>query len=246
MSNPFEIPITLELGNCTLTTRFGRVLQNDALKWRLKLMPWIGSKIKFLFSRISNILRVRLRASTPPHQMFRNNRSCKHSVSFVQKTLINHLGTGAISLVGRVGEVAPPHIVLPVTVEPSKPRLCHDARYLNLWMSDNPFSLDTLNDVPLYVIQWTGEYNGPGWLVFRVQYFALWLESFPFYLSRDRPLETGFFAQLVFYVSFTLMIVTMVSFKSLWIKGNMVLWPQRMKAILELLNVRFFWLLIIW
>ncbi len=111
-----------------------------------EVLDWIKDKV--LFSRISNILRVRLRASTPPHQMFRNNRSCKHSVSFVQKTLINRLGTGAISLVGRVGEVAPPHIVLPVTVELSKPRLCHDARYLNLWMSDNPFSLDTLNDVP--------------------------------------------------------------------------------------------------
>ena len=70
----------------------------------------------------------------------------------MQKTLINRLGAGAISLVGRVGEVAPPHIVLPLIVEPSKPRLCHDARYLNLWMRENPFSLDILNDLlPLYV-----------------------------------------------------------------------------------------------
>ena len=77
--------------------------------------------------------------------------SSKPFVSFVQKTLINRLGTGAISSVGRAGEVAPPHIVLPLTFEPLKPRLCHDARYLNLWMTDNPFSLDTLNDLPRYV-----------------------------------------------------------------------------------------------
>ena len=76
--------------------------------------------------------------------MFRNNMSCKPFVSFVQKTLINCLGTGAMAL---------PHIVLLLTVEQSKPRLCHDARYLNLWMRDNPFSLDTLNDLPRYVMK---------------------------------------------------------------------------------------------
>ena len=59
--------------------------------------------------------------------------------------------TGAISLLGGVEEVEPPRIVLPLTVEPSKPRLWHDARYLNLWMRDKPFSLDSLNDLPRYV-----------------------------------------------------------------------------------------------
>lgn len=37
---------------------------------------------------------------------------------------------------------------MPLTVEPSKPRLCHDERYLNLWIRDLPFVLDTLKDVP--------------------------------------------------------------------------------------------------
>ena len=71
--------------------------------------------------------------------------------SFVQKTLIDRLVTGAISLLGGVEEVELPRIVLPLTVEPSKPRLWHDARYLNLWMRDKPFSLDSLNDLPRYV-----------------------------------------------------------------------------------------------
>ena len=82
---------------------------------------------------------------------FKNNMPCKPFVSFAQKTLINRLRTGAISLEGMLGEVAPPHLVLPLTVEPLKPRLCHDARYLNLWMRDNLFFLDTLNDLPRYV-----------------------------------------------------------------------------------------------
>ena len=54
--------------------------------------------------------------------------------------------SGAISLLGKVGVVSPPYIVLPLTVEPTKPRLCHDARLLNLWMSDMPLSLDRLSD----------------------------------------------------------------------------------------------------
>jgi hypothetical protein len=37
---------------------------------------------------------------------------------------------------------------LPITIEPSKPRMCHDERYLHLWIKDLPFSLDTLKDVP--------------------------------------------------------------------------------------------------
>ena len=53
---------------------------------------------------------------------------------------------------GRVGEVTPPHLVLPLTVEPSKPCLCHDERYLNLWIRDLPFRLDHLPDLPRYVL----------------------------------------------------------------------------------------------
>lgn len=38
--------------------------------------------------------------------------------------------------------------MLPLTVESSKPRLCHDARFLNLWMMYMPFSLDALINLP--------------------------------------------------------------------------------------------------
>jgi len=37
---------------------------------------------------------------------------------------------------------------MPITVEPSKPRLCHDKRFIdNLWVKDMPFHLETLKDV---------------------------------------------------------------------------------------------------
>ena len=77
--------------------------------------------------------------------------SCKPFADFVRSTLLDRLTTGAISLNGKVGEVDPPHLVLPLTVEPTKPRLCHDVRFLNLCMRHIPFKLDTLLNLPRYV-----------------------------------------------------------------------------------------------
>ena len=46
----------------------------------------------------------------------------------------------------------PPHVVLlALTVESTKPRLCIDARFVNLWMEDSPFTLDRLSDVLRFV-----------------------------------------------------------------------------------------------
>ena len=69
----------------------------------------------------------------------------------MRSTLLDRLASGAISLKGKVGQADPPHLVSPLTVEPTKPRLCHDARFLNLWMRDMPFKLDILWDLPRYV-----------------------------------------------------------------------------------------------
>ena len=51
---------------------------------------------------------------------------------------------------GKVGSVTP-HMVMPITVEPSKPRMCHDERFLNPCIKDFPFSLDVITDLPRYV-----------------------------------------------------------------------------------------------
>ena len=65
----------------------------------------------------------------PPSELFGNNMSCKPFANFVRSTLLDHLTSGAIFLKGKVGQVDPPHLVLPLTVELTKPRLCHDARF---------------------------------------------------------------------------------------------------------------------
>lgn len=86
--------------------------------------------------------------SFPPGRFFNNSNKCKKFISFVTNTLLERLQNGSIECLGKVGEVQPPHIVAPLTVEPTKPRLCINLMYLNNWIKAMPFSLDTLKDVP--------------------------------------------------------------------------------------------------
>ena len=51
-----------------------------------------------------------------------------------------------------MGVVPPSHLVLPIKSEPSKPRLCHGERFLNLWIRDLQFELDHLSELPRYVL----------------------------------------------------------------------------------------------
>ena len=88
----------------------------------------------------------------PPNAQFVNSPVCRHFDSFITTTIIEWVSTGVLAVWGAVGTVPPPHLVLPLTVEPSKPRLCHDERFLNLWVRDLPFKLDHLSDLPRYVL----------------------------------------------------------------------------------------------
>ena len=87
----------------------------------------------------------------PPPMQFRNHVSCSKFTRFVSEEILKRVTTKAIRVWGKVGVDSPPCLVLPLTVEPSKPRLCVDARFLNLWMKDMPFSLDKLADVSRYI-----------------------------------------------------------------------------------------------
>ena len=84
----------------------------------------------------------------PPPRIFRNSKKCKDFVPFIANTILERLRDGSIHLWGRVGDVDPPKLVLPLTVEPSKPRLIHDCRYLNLWQKHTKFALETLTYIP--------------------------------------------------------------------------------------------------
>ena len=45
----------------------------------------------------------------------------------------------------------PPYLVMLITVEPTKPRMCQTKGLLNCWIKDCPFSLDCIKDLPRYV-----------------------------------------------------------------------------------------------
>ena len=113
---------------------------------KVQVLKWIKDKVSLFLNTFNPSLvvsrgnsTVRIIHSYPPSELFRNNMSCKPFADFVRRTPLERLVSGAISLKGKVGEVDPPHLVPHLTVEPTKPRLCHDARFLNLWMRDMPF-----------------------------------------------------------------------------------------------------------
>ena len=89
----------------------------------------------------------------PPRKIFPNSKSCASVEVFITDTIMMRVRNGSLTVIGTVGEVEPPHLVLPITIEPKKPRLCHDERFLNLWIEDCPFTLDYITDLPRYVDQ---------------------------------------------------------------------------------------------
>ena len=55
-------------------------------------------------------------------------------------------------------------VELPLTIEPTKPRLIHDARYLNLFCRDKPFKMEGAGKIPQ--VGWMG----PGMFMFSVDH----------------------------------------------------------------------------
>ncbi|VDI04716.1 Hypothetical predicted protein [Mytilus galloprovincialis] len=116
-----------------------------------EILDWIkqGVDIRPMFKHFKGNFRGRCYdSSLPKPAYFQNSASCKGFEKFLCDTLLERIANGSLTVIGRVGECDPPLLVLPITIEPSKPRMCHDERYLNLWIKDFPFSLDTLKEVP--------------------------------------------------------------------------------------------------
>ncbi len=92
-------------------------------------------------------------STEPPHRVFANAGSCRRFEDFITSTITERLRNGSVSVLGEVWIDPPPHLILPLLIEPSKPRMCCNARFLNLWIRNSPFVLDTLRDVPR-MLQW--------------------------------------------------------------------------------------------
>ena len=87
----------------------------------------------------------------PPKIFLDNNKICSQFEDFISSTIIEREKNRSMSVWGRKRECEPPHLVLPLTIEPTKPRLCHDERFLNLWMNMPKVSFDQISDLPYYV-----------------------------------------------------------------------------------------------
>ena len=149
---PFRDPNNFRAGN----------LHNHMASWKditgnLEVLNWLemGVNVQDYFTCFKGNFKGKSYDSpTPPHVYFPNAGNCKNHTQFIVDTLLERIKNGSMTVWGKVGCCDPPHLVMPLTVEPSKPRLCHDERFLNLWISDKPFMLNTLKDVPRVTTRW--------------------------------------------------------------------------------------------
>lgn len=69
---------------------------------------------------------------------------------FMHSTIADYTKTGVVVPWSQVADISvhpKPHMVMPLGVEPSKPRATFDARYLNLMMKDCPFQMDGVGKI---------------------------------------------------------------------------------------------------
>lgn len=91
-----------------------------------------GMDIFDFFTPFKGTFQGKSYCSDIPHRScFPNSPACAPFKEFITNTIMECISNGSFRVVGRVGEVQPPYLVMPITVEPSKPRMCHDERFLN-------------------------------------------------------------------------------------------------------------------
>lgn len=123
-----------------IDSEFGNV---DVLKWIKH-----GVDIHEFFHHFKgNFKGKHFDSDVPPKQYFKNASSCKQHVEFITRELCEKIASGSIRILGKVGCCQPPKVIMPLIVGPSKPRLCHDERFINFWIKDFPFMLKTLKDI---------------------------------------------------------------------------------------------------
>jgi hypothetical protein len=115
-----------------------------------RVYQWIksGVDVSAFFQHFKgNFQGKALNHDTPPRSTFRNHKSCAQYSTEITAQLEERLRNGSLNLLGKVGEVEPPKLVMPLVMVPGtrKNRLCHDERFLNLFIKGETFSLETLS-----------------------------------------------------------------------------------------------------
>ena len=123
----FRDPDSFQSGH--LRTRIGLWKKNlDEYEPTKDVLEWLGHgmDVKKFIKPFRGSLRVSgMRARNPRLDFLRTTTLAD---SF-RETILQRIESGAIRVWGKVGEVAPPHLALPMTIEPQRPRLCIDARF---------------------------------------------------------------------------------------------------------------------
>ncbi|KAJ8300066.1 hypothetical protein KUTeg_021585 [Tegillarca granosa] len=83
-----------------------------------------GVRVQNYFKHFSGTFKSKhYDAPSPPCVYFPNATNCKQFTTFIVKTLLDRLANGSMSIWGKVGECSPPHLIMPLTVEPTKPQV---------------------------------------------------------------------------------------------------------------------------
>ena len=149
----FRDPVSFTAGNLTVYASSWKTVLKGTPK-RNELWSYIseGVDVFQFFTPFNGRFQGKTyRCSTPPKAVFPNAASCKGFDSFITRTIKDRVRNGSLRIVGKVWYCEPSHLVLPLTMEPNKPRLCHDERFLNCWIKDSPLKLDYITDLIRYV-----------------------------------------------------------------------------------------------
>ncbi|CAH1232991.1 Hypp551 [Branchiostoma lanceolatum] len=149
-SLPFRDPQQFVAGSLHNNTRMWSQLAPFSDKGS-EVLNWITNRVDirdFLTPFVGSFKGQPYMSATPPSITLPNARNCAEHSEFIEAEIKGRLEDGSIKVWGKVGHCDPPHLVLPLTVEPSKPRMCWDGRYLNNWTKDCPFKLDSVSEAP--------------------------------------------------------------------------------------------------
>jgi hypothetical protein len=119
-------------------------VNNDSSKM---VGEWIQNKVdiyQFFQHFVGKFEGIGLNSEIPPPMVFNNYRNCIPHKEEIARHLEEGIMNGSLELLGRVGEVEPPRVVMPLLMVSGtrKSRLCHDERYLNLFMKHKKFFLE--------------------------------------------------------------------------------------------------------
>lgn len=106
-----------------------KIMGNNPSPEQATILRWIRDGVpifEFFQSFSGNFKGCHYQSDRPPPEYFRKSPSYKPFAEFV-KTLFERLRTGAILLKGRISEVKPPHLVLPLNPVNPDYAMMHDS-----------------------------------------------------------------------------------------------------------------------